>query len=57
MAANQMGYLDDFKARYLPGDNAAEFVETEAIESSLPAVVEEAEPLVEEAPVEEEVIE
>jgi hypothetical protein len=57
MAANQMGYLDDFKARYLPVDNPAEFVETEAIESSLPAVVEETEPLVEEAPLEEEVIE
>ena len=57
MAANQMGYLDDFKTRYLPVDNPAEFVETEAIESSLPAVVEETEPLVEEAPLEEEVVE
>lgn len=61
MAANQMGYLDEFKASYLPVDNPAEFIETEAIESSLPAVVEEAaeeaEPMVEEAPLEEEVIE
>ena len=57
MAANQMGYLDEFKARYLPVDDPAEFVETEAIESSAPAVVEEAEPLVEEVPLEEEVIE
>lgn len=57
MAANQMGYLDDFKARYLPVDDPAEFVETEAIESSLPAVLEEAGPLVEEAPLDEEVVE
>ena len=57
MVANQMGYLDDFKARYLPVEDPAEFIETEAIESSQPAVPEEAEPLVEMAPVEEEVIE
>ena len=61
MAANQVGYLDVFKATYLPVDNPAEFIETEAIESSLPAVVEEAveeaDPMVEEAPLEEEIIE
>lgn len=57
MAANELGYLDEFKARYLPVDDPAEFIETEAIESSMPAVVEEAETLVEEAPLEEEVIE
>ena len=57
IAANQMGYLDEFKARYLPVDEPAEFIETEAIESALPAVIEEAEPLVDEAALEEEVIE
>jgi len=57
MAANQMGYLDEFKTRYLPIDDPAEFIETEAIEPDLPAVVEEADPIVDEAPLEEEVVE
>jgi len=56
IAANQMGYLDEYKARYLPVDEPAEFIEAEAIEPDLVAAIEEAEPLVEEAPLEEEVI-
>jgi len=56
IAANQMGYLDEFKSQYLPVDEPAEFIETEAIESSLPAVVQDAELLVEEPPLEDEVI-
>ena len=56
MAANQMGYLDEFKARYLPIEAPAEIIETEAIEPSLPAVFEEATPLVEAAPLEEEMV-
>jgi hypothetical protein len=51
-----MGYLDEFKSQYLPVDEPAEFIETEAIESSLPAVVQDAELLVEEPPLEDEVI-
>jgi hypothetical protein len=57
MAANQMGYLDEFKARYLPIDEPAELIETEAIEPDLPVVVEEAESIVDAAPLEEEVVE
>ena len=57
IAANQMGYLDEYKARYLPVDEPVEFIETEAIEPDLVAAIEEAEPLVEVAPLEEEVIE
>jgi len=57
IAANQMGYLDEYKARYLAVDEPAEIIEAEAIEPDLVAAIEEAEPLVEEAPLEEEVIE
>ncbi len=57
MVANQMGYLDDFKARYLPVENQAGFIETEAIEPTMPAVLEEEESIVEAAPLEEEVVE
>jgi len=56
IAANQMGYLDAFKSQYLPFDEPAEFIETEAIESSEPAAVRDAELLVEEPPLEDEVI-
>jgi len=57
IAANQMGYLDEYKARYLPVDEPAEFIETEAIEPDLVAAIEDAEAFVEIAPLEEEVIE
>ncbi|NIA28092.1 MAG: protein kinase, partial [Desulfobulbaceae bacterium] len=57
IAANQMGYLDEFKSQYLPVDEPAEFIETGAIESSQPAVLQDAELLVEETPLEDEVIE
>ena len=53
VAANQLGYLDEFKAAYMAGDAPLEILEGPAIEEpalALPEPVPEAEPSVEDAP-------